>query len=108
MNDPQQPNDSELEAIAERLISVGERVQKTKSLDLTSNQGGIPHPDLFRDNAKKMAIKKLLAFNQNERRKGVRDGYNYALTDVDLATSYDDAYKRVSEGHKRAVERCND
>lgn len=40
------------------------------------------------------------------RKKGVRDGYNYALTDVDLATSLTDAYHRVHEGHKKAIEAC--
>jgi hypothetical protein len=43
-----------------------------------------------------------------ERKKGVRDGYNYALTDVDLATDYKDAYRRVSEGHQRATERVKE
>jgi hypothetical protein len=42
------------------------------------------------------------------RKKGVRDGLNYALTDIDLAISYEDAWKRVSDSHKKSVEACND
>ena len=61
---------------------------------------------VMKDYAKaKTAIESLM---NKERLKGVRDGYSYAYTAVDLATSLSDASKRVYEGHKRAVERCDD
>lgn len=52
--------------------------------------------------------KQIEEVKRTERLKGVRDGYNYALTDVDLATDLNNAYRRVSDGHKKAMERVND
>ena len=43
-----------------------------------------------------------------ERKKGIRDGYNYAYTHVDLATSLSDALKRVRKGWMEAMERSDD
>ena len=48
------------------------------------------------------------AIRKTERRKGIRDGYSYALTEIDIANDYVDAWKRVSAAHKKAVERCHD
>ena len=75
---------------------------------------------ILNGNFKSMAADKLLqlitardaereaAIRKTERRKGIRDGYSYALTEIDIANDYVDAWKRVSAAHKKAVERCHD
>jgi len=58
--------EEQIDRITELSIHAGEKVAKTNVLHLTSNQGGMPHPDLYRSNMKKLAVKKIDKLIQSE------------------------------------------
>lgn len=53
--------DSEIETIVRQAIALGKKLEAKKGL--TSNQGGIPHPEFYEQKHVELFVKKLRAAN---------------------------------------------
>jgi hypothetical protein len=55
----------EIEILVKRAIDIGKKIEKVRGL--TTNQGGIPHPDFYESNQIKFLVKKhLLIYEKSE------------------------------------------
>lgn len=89
---------TELDELVNRAIETGIKIGRTKALGLTSNQGGIPHPDFYQEKIAANLVKKHTALLQKTAQEaellGRIDEHHRRFVDADGNCGYceGDAY----------------